>query len=164
MRVSVTILHFVTLPMCPISVYVLQLLAKIKPTLVYLLEDEFPCNCLDDTPNESPLKGPGNFTVAVGSSVSFTCVSPLRDCAGISWNTYVQPSNPVTINIQDRVPRRPDKYIIEDSTEGCNLTVKNVEDKDQGGFFCRIFIGTTTIESTGYLTVTSKLFVYFRLF
>ena len=66
----------------------------------------------------------------------------------------------MTINVQDRVPRRQEKYIIEDSTEGCNLTVKNVEVKDEGGFFCRIFIGKTTIESTGYLTVTSKLFAF----
>jgi len=96
----------------------------------------------------------------VGTNATFVCVSPMKNCVNMTWyqefelypfSTW-QPIDP-------KDPSMRDKYIVDNSTLGCQLTVTNVQMIDYGAFKCSIL---NTFERIAELRVFRELRSYLQ--
>lgn len=106
-----------------------------------------------------PLKRPRSLINVIGTNATFTCVSPLKNCVEMTWQRGLGRWG-FPINY-DNYPSFRGKYIVENSTLGCQLTVANVQFYDVAIYECKFmksFIGTAN------LFAISKSFANFDLF
>lgn len=102
---------------------------------------------------ENPLKGPNISMSFVGTNADFTCVSPLKSCAYITWHQDLRINSAWARIDPDSNPDLRYKYVVENSPLGCKLTVKNVQISDYAPIKC-IFL--LTFERTADLMVFGK--------
>ena len=105
---------------------------------------------------ENPLTGPVNYTGFVGQNFTFDCSSPLKNCVGINWYKKTEGRDRDTIFSGNNGIYLRDKYTVGKSTEGCRLTVKNVDFNDKGSVSCEILISHRSFTGTAALIVRSK--------
>ena len=116
------------------------------------------CFCLG-AEEEYPLQVPENSISFNGTNATFTCLSTLRNCDSMKW--YQFSSNDWSQIHFDIHPNITNKFIMENSTLGCKLTVRNVQVSDQKDFKC---VFKDSAERTAGLYVIGKLLIIFRLF
>src|SRR5688572_25109114 len=101
-----------------------------------------------DEQNMGLLKGPENSSSVLGSNATFSCVSPSRDCSGMTWYKNIPGESTETIYHPEDGVDLTDKYIVENSTVGCMLIITNVRFIDAGFFICEKKIGINSLIGT----------------
>ena len=92
-----------------------------------------------------------------GTNATFTCVSPLSDYVYMTWHQEFQ--DPISNTSWRRIdndihPNFTNKFIVENSTLGCKLTVTDVQVDDSGEFRCEF---NNSLRGTAALVVIGKL-------
>ena len=107
---------------------------------------------------EDPLTGPEHSLAYVGTEATFTCVSPLENCANMIWRRSYYNESTMTYSWNPINYGRPTyKYRVHDYDMGCSLIVRNVQINDSGKFQCRFM---DFFNSEAELIVKSEYFVF----
>lgn len=109
-----------------------------------------------DYQNVNHLTGPSDVFSYLGLNVTFTCDSPLRTCDSMNWYKSKRGTKRITIYSDDNGIYLRRKYVVENSTVGCRLTVINVNLNDASDFICEILISQRSYNGTAELFVQSK--------
>lgn len=85
-------------------------------------------------------------------------MSPLKDCVEIVWymHTPGETSSVIIFSRNDGI-YLSDKYIVENSTMGCQLTISRVELSDASKYHCEIEISSKGYDEHVPLYTFSKL-------
>src|SRR6218665_285243 len=105
-----------------------------------------------------PVKRPRSLLNFVGTEATFTCVSPLNGCVEMTWQKGLGRRG-FPINYDD-YPSFRGKYILANSTLGCQLTIANVQLTDAAIYHCtfmKTFIGTADLIALSKLFASSQV-------
>src|SRR6218665_1648347 len=98
----------------------------------------------------------------VGSNITFTCISILKNCLEMIWSKRINKRRTVDIFNTYKGIYPSDKYIVENSTVGCLLTVKHIQLNDAANYTCKIMISDTVYTESAQLYAFGKsYFDYF---
>ena|SRR6218665_193575 len=110
------------------------------------------------------MQGPEKLLSFNGTNATFICAASLRNCDDMTWHQKVRDpiSNTSWRRIDNNIhPNFTNKFIVENSTYGCKLTVTNVQFDDNGDFMCEY---ENSVQGTATLVVIGKFLIFSLLF